>query len=247
MLNTRSARQAEELSSCLRQHGFGVREFPCLEFCALQNSDVEIPSSASGEVWFLFTSPMGVEFMAELCTLSEYRIASIGEKTAVAVESLGGSNSFVSSESNSEAFAQEFADFMSDRLPEVTLLLPRGQSASEALPSILAARGAKVKKIPLYRTVFPGELSERLIELQSYFQDIAVVSCTSSEIVKNFSAVLSLDEQLLAHARSLPFAVIGQKTAETAKKLGYSRIFVAKDTSVESLVSLIESRVWSSS
>lgn len=236
VVNTRATKQAAELQGVLEAQGFEGVEFPCLEFRGLTLSEDHLSLVSDTNRCLLFTSAIAVEFMATHCSLANRLIASIGKKTALAVERYGGANAFVAEKSNAVDFASEFLTWSGGQVSGLELTLPRGRSASDALPKLLKRAGADVSELYLYETNLPGAPLERLEELKEILGSSVVLSCTSSEIVRNLFSVLKLDPSLQTKAFELPMMVIGQNTAKTARELGFKNVGVARQYTIESLV-----------
>jgi uroporphyrinogen-III synthase len=179
-------------------------EFPVIRFEA-----TEVPPEAKSWIfseppqWIIFTSPRSVEFwkraMGGLPKGS--RLAAIGRSTA---DCLGGAAAFVPKQSGSEGFLAEFAGPQVRK--GVRILIAGAEGGRTWLGEKLTEAGAKVDRLPLYRTL-PRE------DVPPIPPDVAIVIFTSPSSV-----------EALLGARTLPkgasLVSLGKFTSETLARRG---------------------------
>ena len=191
--------------------------------------------------WVVFTSVNGVEMfwqrLAENQNLENGRAqdgqpqslaakmpktAAIGPITAHALLDKGIQPAFTPDSFVGEAVAEGLGELQGKRV-----LLLRAETAREALPKLLEARGAIVDDLPVYRTVPEKPDPKALPELQA---GVDAITFTSSSTVRNW--VDSVDE---LHPSPL-IVCIGPVTADTAKALGLRPDIIANEFTTDGLV-----------
>ena len=237
---TRPAEQAGggALIELLRAHG---AEPVCCPTIAIErvsdfsSLDVALPELVATR-WIVFTSANAVHAVADrLSTLGLHvpettLLAAVGGATADAVERHIRRANFVPSASNGETLANE--------LPGVdgyAVLFPRGDLASDVIPSRLRARGARVRDVVVYRTVAgPGvvELAARV--RQGTLDAIAFTSPSSVRFAADIFATCS-------ESNGRPAIVsIGPTTARAARELGLDPDAEARTQSVGGIIEALE-------
>jgi len=234
---TRAAEQAEELAERLAAQGAVPLLVPTIR---LEDPEDLAPlDQALAELecydWLVLTSPNAPpRLRARLQTgHAELRacVACIGPSTARAVqESLGLKTDLLPQEYVAEGLLEAFN---AHPLQGKRILLARAAEARDVLPRVLRERGARVDVVPLYRTValedLPGETRQELLE------GVDLVTVTASSVVRAFHR---LTHDLLP-PRTTPLAALGPITAQTARELGYERVEVAREATLDALVQTV--------
>jgi len=221
---TRPRAQASIFVELLEQHGADVFLCPTIETVPLQSYEQLDAALAtlSTYAWLIFTSVNGVKYFfarlqerrQDIRTLGAVRIAAIGPETARAVERFHLRVDAVPEEYRAEAVIPVLGEVRGQRI-----LLPRAAEARAVLPQELAARGAQVEEIAVYRTIRPRDPNTE--ELRSLLTEgkIDLVTFTSSSTVRNFVSLFpESDLQTLVSATRI--GCIGPITAETAREYG---------------------------
>jgi uroporphyrinogen III methyltransferase/synthase len=193
---TRAKHQAGTLAALLRGQGAEVIEMPVIEAESIPASDrrVEAPfqSLRAGNFDLVcFTSPNGVAAFFELVAdegldarlLAGTKVAAIGPGTARALRPRGIEPDLVPGRAVAEGLLERLE---SEDLDGQRILIPRAETAREVLPEGLAARGAQVTIMPLYRTV-PVTPEQTVIE-QAAAAD--AITFTSASTVSNLLAAV---------------------------------------------------------
>jgi uroporphyrinogen III methyltransferase/synthase len=242
VLVTRTRKQASALSAWLRALGAEAIELPTIR---IMPPDDWVPLDAtiadlSSFDWIVFTSVNGVGyFWARLETagldaraLHGIRVGAIGPATAAELQAHGLRADYVPAEYVAEAVAAGLGDVKGLRV-----LLPRADIARPALADLLCQGGADVVEVAAYRNLKPETDPDKL---GSLLADVTVVTFTSSSTVRNLAEMArdaGLDlPQALAHAT---VACIGPITAETARKLDLAVDVVAREYTIDGLVTAI--------
>jgi uroporphyrinogen-III synthase len=118
------------------------------------------------------------------------------------------------------------------------LLIPRAETAREALESALAAQGAKVEILPVYRNVVPEGLAEAAKALFEGPSKPDWVTLMSPSAVKNLLAAVGLET--LSRAR---IATIGPVTSEAARRHGLEVAAEAAEATPEALGKAMAARL----
>jgi len=233
---TRSREQASELAELLESLGASAIEFPTIR-------PEPIPEVAESPVlsclpldydWIIFTSANTIPFLlsalrvngGDVRSLGAARLAAIGPGTAKALTDLGLNVEYVPREFVAEAVAEGFPVDPAG----LRILIPRAEVAREVLPEALAARGADVTLLPVYRTVPDAEAAEDLRAMLNE-KGVDIVTFTSSSTVRNFHDAIGD-----APMDGVCIACIGPVTASTARELGYQVDLVSSTYSVPGLV-----------
>jgi uroporphyrinogen III methyltransferase/synthase len=240
ILLTRARHQAEAFRRQLADLGAQVVEIPTIEIRP-------IPAGAQSRAAIrrlpetglvVFTSANAVEIFFQMLfdvrhdarALAASRVCAIGPETARALEGKGIRPELVAGEYTAEGLAQALGGW---DLSGVHVLVPRAQMGRDALPALLAERGADVELLPVYETVCPPASAEALREL---FADVGVdaITFTSSSTVVNFIDAFP-ERRLPAAARKAHVACMGPVTAETARKLGLTVDIIAREYTTRGL------------
>ncbi|HYM14663.1 MAG TPA: uroporphyrinogen-III C-methyltransferase, partial [Dehalococcoidia bacterium] len=225
VLVTRTRRQASELSRALAAQGAEPVELPTIEI--VPRVDASALAAAiealrtSAYQWCVFTSANAVELFAghlrdaglDARAFGRARIAAIGPGTADALARAGLRADVVPP----TFVAESLLDALSSRvLRGARVLLPRAEGARTVLVDGLAALGARVDELTLYRAGLPREQdAEALRRLRAGEIDIATFASSSS--VRNLVEMLGGDVSPL---RNVLIAAIGPVTAHAVRDAG---------------------------
>lgn len=234
---TRAASQAVPLCSSLRRLGAQVLPIPTI---ALQPPTDWAPADRAirqlrsyGSI--IFTSANGVDRFVERLGRCRRdlrdlpgRICAIGPATAQRIRALHLRVDLVPQEFVGEALAEALE---SHSLAGTRVLIPRAEEAREVIPERLAATGAHVDVVPVYRTVLPPDSGRLAASAWNAEAAPDWVTVTSSSTVRNLAAMVpreSLQETRLVS--------IGPVTSATARELGLAVAAEASSYTVPGLV-----------
>ncbi len=186
--------------------------------------------------WILFTSKNGVRYLLDVLDglgvnpslLNHKKIGAVGPKTAEELKANGLTVDFMPAQFTTEALAKEFPEVKAQNI-----LLPRADIASETLTKLLTRRGAKVTNIPIYKTEYrvkPNQGFEKLLNEHK----IAYITFTSPSTIHGFFN--SLNKESNPSVLSVPVLAIGPVTEKTAKKEGFTSVFVADTFTTEGMI-----------
>lgn len=239
MVVTRPRRQADDLSSALRELGAEVLEYPTIAIEAPEDPEPmrRAVRSLPDYDWVVFTSVNGVDHT--LGALAEERgaaagfpatarVAAIGPATAAALREAGIDVEIVPEEYRAEALVDSIRD-AAERLDGRRVLLARAAEARDVLPERLREAGARVDEVAAYRTVL-GRPEVDDLEARLRRGEVDWLTFTASSTVRNF-VELAGDE-----AGEARVAAIGPITAGTARDLGLPVDVVADEYTVPGLV-----------
>jgi uroporphyrinogen III methyltransferase/synthase len=241
ILVTRTREQASKLKEALVELGAQVFEVPTIKVEYILNGETltklkELPKYD----WLVFTSENGViAFFSALAKLdldlrfiANQKVAAIGPGTESALKKY-----FIKPDLRPEKdYTQEglLAVFSLVDLKGKRVLLIRAKVARDVLPKGLAELGANVEILPIYETKLPEESKEKLVSILR--QGVDVITFTSSSTVENFFKLLEGTEVKLS---KVLFAVIGPITANTLRQYGFEPEIIAKENTIQGLVSAI--------
>lgn len=248
VLVTRSADQASSLIELLNRAGAEVIHIPLISIVA-PTDPVSIRKIEEAlhnfhtYNWLIFTSTNGVDFFMHFVKyfqvdLSQLhaKVVTVGPKTAERLQQYGLHSNYPSvyeAEGIYEHLRSEIQK--GDRV-----LIPTSNLARDFLQVELEKLGAHVHRIHVYENQLDVSRKKELLVLLQKRQ-VDYITVTSSSTVQNLIKVVieagALDPiQLL---QDVPLFCIGQKTADTAIKLGISNLFIAQEATIESLVNRI--------
>ena len=237
---TRAREQAGELARDLEALGATVVCAPAIRIEAL--SDLEPLRRALARLadyrWVVFTSQNTVHVVLDRLAVwghaprdfAATRVAAIGPATAAALARHGVTANVMPSEYVAEAVVAALA--AEGDLTGARILVPRAETARDALPDGLRARGARVDVIPVYRTV--AELGDGAgLAREILAGRVDVVTFTSSSTVHSFVQAVGTEAAQSGRYRA---AVIGPITAATAREHGLPVEIEARDFTAAGLV-----------
>ena len=244
ILITRAQHQVDPLRRELVDVGAAVVEIPTIEVRAMPTSDrvrkaianlgrtaLVIFASANAVVIFF---KMLVETGVDARALHASKLCAIGQETSEMLESHGLRPELVTSEYTAEGLAKALEGW---EMEGMRVLVPRAEVARDALPSLLAMRGAEVEILPVYQAVCPAAAGPALMRLFGA-EGVDVISFTSSSTVANFVRAFP-DDRLPAVLGDAEVACMGPVTADTARKLGLRVDIVAREYTTHGLVQAI--------
>jgi len=223
---TRTSSQSRGFREQLERAGAQVLEVPAIEIRPrmsrqLDDSILQLESYD----WLFLTSANAAAIFADQVahlrpdvtpeSLESPRVCAIGPATSEKIQAYGYRVTLIPALFQAEGVIDEFVKFQEGDLEGLRILLPRAAQAREILPEELRRKGAIVDLIPVYDTVVPDGMAERLEEL---FQQggIDLITFTSSSTVHNFVQAAGANLDL----SRFKYAAIGPITAATARKYG---------------------------
>ena len=217
---TRARAQASALAGRLRELGASTVEAPAIRTEPLEAT---LPDLAGFDL-VCVTSPNGAARLLEIAgdarALAGPTIAAIGPGTARALAEGGIVADVVPARSVAEALVEEL-----ESVPVTSALIARAESARDVLPDALAARGAAVEILPLYRTV-----AEPLApEAREAALGADYATFTSASSARFFAEAAGT----LAGPRLVS---IGPVTSEAIRELGFEPDVEAADHTPDGLV-----------
>jgi uroporphyrinogen III methyltransferase/synthase len=244
ILITRARHQVDPLRRELVDMGAAVVEIPTIEVRAMPTDErvrkaitnlgrtaLVIFASANAVTIFF---KMLVETGADARALHASKLCAIGQETAEMLENHGLRPELVTSEYTAEGLAKALEGW---EMEGMRVLVPRAEVARDALPSLLAMRGAEVEILPVYQAVCPDGAGQSLLRLFGA-EGVDVITFTSSSTVANFVRAFP-DDRLPAVLGDAEVACMGPVTADTARKLGLRVDIVAREYTTHGLVQAI--------
>jgi uroporphyrinogen-III synthase len=226
VLVTRPAAQADGLCGLIEAAQGRPIRLPTIEIAPA--SDPQLALELLSQSWDLayFVSPNAVEQAVALVSDGTWprvaRIAAVGRATASALVAAGRAPDLMPEQrydSETLLAMPELADMRGQRV-----LIVRGDGGRPLLGDTLRQRGAEVCYAEVYRRMRPRVDVTPL--LSGWADQVALVTATSDEIL------LSLVEMLGPAGRAplvaTPLVVVAERTAETARALGFTHIQVAE-------------------
>ena len=237
---TRAREQAGELVRALETLGAEVVAAPTIRIEAL--NDLEPLRRALARLaeyhWVVFTSQNAVQVVFDRLEdwglsprdFAGRHIAAIGPATGDALSARSVRVDVLPDGYVAESLVEAVA--AQDDLRGARVLVPRAETARDALPDGLRARGAVVDVIPVYRTL-PALGDGAALAKDILAGRIDVVTFTASSTVRYF--VESVGREAAASGR-FRGAVIGPITAATAREYGIPVTIEAVEYTTDGLV-----------
>jgi uroporphyrinogen III methyltransferase/synthase len=244
ILITRARHQVDPFRRELVDLGAAVVEIPTLEIRRLPTDDrvrraiqdlnrtalIIFASANAVDIFFQMLMSSGLDARA----LHRSKLCAIGQETADALGAHGLRPELVTSEYTAEGLANALEGW---EMQGLRVLVPRAEIARDALPSLLANRGAEVEILPVYRGVCPADSGPALLRLFEG-DGVDVITFTSSSTVVNFVQAFP-EDRLPAILGDAEIACMGPVTADTARKLGLAVSIVAREYTTHGLVQAI--------
>jgi uroporphyrinogen III methyltransferase/synthase len=244
ILITRARHQVDPFRRELVELGASVVEIPTLQIESMPMDDQVTRAISHLErtalVIFASANAVDIFFQMLLASGSDARafhgskLCAIGQETAESLEAHGLRPELITSEYTAEGLAKALEGWEMDGM---RVLVPRAEVARDALPSLLANRGAEVEILPVYRAKCPPEAGDALLRLFNN-EGVDVITFTSSSTVYNFVRAFP-EDRLPAVLGDAEVACMGPVTADTARKLGLSVAIVAREYTTHGLVQAI--------
>lgn len=222
---TRAHRQADGLTSLLKQFGADVIEAPVIEirepdsYNALDNALKDILQYD----WLILTSVNGVEALfsrldplgMSVDSLQHLKIAAIGPATEERIQDHG----LVVDVVPPHYIAEEVVHSLRKLVKGERVLLVRAKIARDVIPDELRAAGAEVDVVEAYQTVIPDDAQSRMVSVFSDPPLPDAITFTSSSTVQNFLTVV-VGTDVPAKLAHVKFASIGPVTSRTMREYG---------------------------
>src|SRR5262245_58288044 len=244
VLITRARRQAGVLAERITALGGVVIELPTIEivapgsFVAFDRALDRIESYD----WLIVTSVNGVEPLLSrlkrggrsVADLKRLKVAAIGSETAKRLQAAGIRGGLVPKRFHAEGIidALDRAELNGKRV-----LIARAAQAREILPETLRQWGAEVDVVEAYRTVAPA-IDVAGIKRRMQRGQLDVITFTSSSTVVNFVRLLG-GGKLSGIVGTAVVACIGPITAKTVEELGGRVAIMAREFTIDGLVTAI--------
>jgi uroporphyrinogen III methyltransferase/synthase len=244
VLITRARHQVDPLRRELVELGASVVEIPTIEVQPMpmdgRVNKAIAQLDATALVIFASANAVDIFFQMLLSSGSDARafhrskLCAIGQETAESLERHGLRPELITSEYTAEGLAKALEGWEMDGMH---VLVPRAEVARDALPSLLANRGAEVEILPVYRAICPAGTGDALLRLFNS-EGVDVITFTSSSTVNNFVRAFP-EDRLPAVLGDAEVACMGPVTADVARKLGLTVSIVAREYTTHGLVQAI--------
>ena len=237
---TRAHRQADGLSTLLKQFGAEVVEAPVIEIREPDSYDAL--DTALKDIlqydWLILTSVNGVEALfsrleplgLSVDSLQHLKIAAIGPATEERIQDHGLVVDIVPP----HYVAEEVVRALRKLVKSEKVLLVRAKVARDVIPDELRAAGAQVDVAEAYQTVIPEDAKTRMQEVFAERPLPDAITFTSSSTVQNFLSVVT-GTDVPAKLSHVKFASIGPVTSHTLREYGMRVDVEADEYTMEGL------------
>ena len=244
VLITRARHQVDPFRRELVDLGASVVEIPTIEIQAMPLDDRvhKVIAQLDGTALVIFASANAVNIFFQMLlasgrdarALHRSKLCAIGQETAESLEGHGLRPELITSEYTAEGLAKALEGW---EMTGMRVVVPRAEVARDALPSLLANRGAQVEILPVYRAICPSGTADALLRLFNN-EGVDVITFTSSSTVNNFVRAFP-EDRLPAVLGDAEIACMGPVTADVARKLGLTVSIVAREYTTHGLVQVI--------
>ncbi|MDQ6953043.1 MAG: uroporphyrinogen-III synthase [Mariprofundaceae bacterium] len=237
ILVTRSKQQYQGTADLIEVRGGIAIALPCLEIEYLQQNIQDALNQMKQYTDVLLTSRNGVEALAQYSNvplqalLQHHRIATVGEKTAQALQAYGIQPNIIPDMQSQRGL---WNAYQNHGLPQ-SLLFFRAEEGSDFLVHRLHEQAIKVHTALMYRAICPNDDCFGMIQLFEQ-KKIDAVLLGSAKTAKHYLQRI----QDVALANTPVLVVISQQVANAADKLGLNVQLIAKQTSFSSMLDDLE-------
>jgi uroporphyrinogen-III synthase len=244
VLVTRAQKQAEGLSSLLREFGAEVIEAPVIEIHppdSYEALDTALKNILQYD-WLILTSVNGVEALfsrlepldLSVDSLQHLKIAAIGPATEEAIQDRG----LVVDVVPARYVAEEVVLSLRKLIKGERVLLVRAHVARDVIPEQLRAAGAELDVAEAYQTTLPEHGKEHLEKIFKDDRAPDLVTFTSSSTVRNFLAMI-VGTEIPSRLAQVKFASIGPVTSNTLREFGMPVHVEADEYTIEGLAQAV--------
>jgi uroporphyrinogen-III synthase len=250
VLVSRTKKQANALSSLLRDLGCLVIEIPFIEIHkpgSYRPLDSALKNIADYD-WLILTSVNGVNALFGRMTrnkldnsrLEHLKITAIGPATKAAIEKRGLKVDVTPKEYIAESVVASLHRLVKGR----RVIVVRAKVARDVIPRELRKAGAHVDVVEAYETVVPESSARRLRAVLTSSRKPHAITFTSSSTVKSFVQLLGLRSARAALKKPAPLhgvhtASIGPVTSATLREFGLPVDIEAREYTMQGLVNEI--------
>lgn len=223
ILVTRAKAQASALSLQIKKYGGNPIEMPLITCRAVVDKIAinNVINSLDTYKWLVFTSKNGIDFFfqefrnsgKEVSLLEKYKIAVVGTKTEVILESYGLKADLTPPHFVAESLLAELLKVVKK---DENVLIARGSLARNVIGDGLRENDIFVTELDVYETVIESSSKAKLYDAIKK-NKIDVVTFTSSSTVDNFVRLLD-GTNWRDYSGNLLFASIGPITTKEMKK-----------------------------
>ncbi|MFC4403954.1 uroporphyrinogen-III synthase [Gracilibacillus xinjiangensis] len=236
VLITREEHQAQPLAELIESAGGTACIAPMLQFEPIVLQDVNDTHTRLQRKtdWLFFTSSNTVTFFEDyrkqLGISLHQKIASVGEKTSVALEKRGYKVDFQPTEYSGMTMVREFIAKYGTK-QRVTIIC--GENAREEIPQLLSENGVSFDKLVVYRTIENVDAKETL---QQYLENgIGACLFTSPSTVKAFVKFAEA-EMITKIKKNTVCVAIGKTTAEELVTQQFRYVIYPEKYTIEAMV-----------
>lgn len=242
ILVTRPVEQTAQLKTMLEQQGARVVVFPTIHIVptpSWDECDKALKNIAAYD-GLILTSVNAATYVLNRArlvnddgfrTFSQKAIYVVGEKTKRAVDGFGLSARTFEEARDGRTMARALAQ---QGVKGKRLLFPKGNLASDEIPSILREHGAAVDEVVVYETRPPSDEERARMKEMFSREQVDLVIFFSPSSINNFLSIVP--KESLERVR---IAAIGQTTSAAAQKALLHSDIIANEPTTEGIVSSI--------
>ena len=241
ILVTRPADQANTMYNKLRNLGAEVLPYPTIATRENINREAwnEVNKIDISNNWLIFTSENGVRYFIkqmkdqgkDIRSLSDYKIAVIGEGTKRALAKYYLKPDFIPDKATTSSLAEQFIKEID--LKGFNFIRVRGNLSVENIDNAVLEAGGNLIPMTVYETYYPVWGDELKEKIKSYPPDI--VTFTSGSTVDGLFNCLDSNE-IYQYIKQAMLVSIGPSTSEVIKSYGLDVTLEAKKHTIPDLI-----------
>lgn len=241
VLITRAEHQSEAFKKLVERANGTAVLFPTIEIKGIEDlTEIKKALDALDQIdWLVFTSENAVnyffgyahEYGIKFYFYPDLKIATVGEKTKLALEQLGYRTNFVPIEYTAKVLAEN----MDLDIAGKKVLIPRSSKATDEYIRVFEERGAQAIPLTVYENVIKSYDSNEAREFLS--DDFDYITFTSGSTLKGFMSAIEQAQIEYPKARYLS---IGPSTSKIAETVGLQIDATAKEYTIEGIMETIK-------
>lgn len=228
-----SEQTGTRLAELLRAAGFEPVLAPMIASVSVDDATLTAALTAAADAdWVVLTSPAAVDVLAGRLRRERWPLAVVGARTAAAARAAGGQVQLVADGGGAE-LAQAIIAAAAPPLHGRRILVLGSTQSHHTLDDLLAAAGAAVQRVTIYRTA--GMRAPAAVLAAVRAGEIAAAAVTSGTVAAQ------LHEQLGDDAAHLTTVSLGHQTTADARRVGLHIDAEATEPTMAALVSTLTS------
>jgi len=240
VLITRPLKQSANLEKLVKDLGYTPLLFPTLE---VRPIECDLYDDDDYDV-VIFISKNAVKHGIEAFESIDHdhlKVFAVGSATA---KELQNNNIKVDAYPENKASSEELLSlYKVKRLKNQKILIFRGKGGRETLKQGLEANSNTVDYAEVYERISVEPIDTHLKSISAFLEESSgVVTITSVESLESMVQIINLfDPSIIKSLVKYPLVLLSERIANSAKKIGFSNIYISDQTNDKGLIETIKS------